>query len=92
MIRELQIVHIVHSIVFGSSRDKDRLRFPKNAPAAKIIAAWLSSYPVDQVDRSFKNLLQRIFDSELDQQVCVTTLAVEVLISRGGAENVSRRT
>ena len=87
----------------GSSRDKDRLRFLKNASAAKIVAALLDSDPVDQVDRSLQNLLQRIPDLKefgrawlgiwlkFDEKVCVAALGVKVLTSGGRTEDVQSR-
>jgi hypothetical protein len=48
----------------GSSRDKNRLRFLKNAPVAEVVAALFHRDPLDQIDRTLKHLLQRFLQAE----------------------------
>src|SRR3954454_15847738 len=84
----------------GSSRDKNRLRFLKDAPAAEVVAALLHRDPLDQVDRTPEHPLQRFLEVEesgrirfgvgfeRDQQIGVAAVGVEILLAGGRAENL----
>jgi hypothetical protein len=83
----------------ASSRHKQRRRFLQDATATNIVATLFDGLSLHQVYRSPQHLLQRFLEIdkagepgigagfEFDQQIRIAALRVEVLLTRGGAED-----